>query len=311
MNILEQRSRKLVAVLGNSAPKKAHGKNCSATSHWSVEDDYSQFPQCSVCANPATLCEMEMIRISLPKCREISWLIVILALIFGEPAVATTAIAFRSDKRLILAADSYSTLSDGTHGSECKIFGVGTFFFTMSGLPYDRKRGYEAKRIVEEGISHPGDFAQRVQVTEELLKQGLSAELRRLKSEDPTTYVWVLEPEHHVLQVAFAQYENGKPHLAALDFQFDSNSASFNMTRKNCPGSCDEHGEAYYLGRHEAIDVFVPTNKKFTDPTTYFTKLINLEISAHPGDVGPPIDILQIDISGPKWLVGGTTCDLH
>ena len=39
-------------------------------------------------------------------------------------------------------------------------------------------------------------------------------------------------------------------------------------------------------------------------------KLINLEISAKPSFVGPPISILTIDKSGPRWIEQGACPDV-
>jgi hypothetical protein len=237
--------------------------------------------------------------------------VLILALLLPAPTVGvpTAAIAARTPLRIVLAADSKENFVDNRSGTECKIFGYGSLFFALSGIPYDRQRGYDVATIVRKGFSQSGSFQQRVTITKGLLRRGLLHELRLLKREDPRVFEWALGNGEVPLQLALAQVENGVPLLAILEFKFDARSASLSAIMHACPGDCGGESHAYYLGEHGAIDALL--KKKPIVDVQDLPMLMQLELNDRPNDVGGPINILEVTTAGPRWVLGGNLCRIQ
>lgn len=236
--------------------------------------------------------------------------VLILALMLPAPIVGapTTVIAARSPRRIVLASDSKVNFLDNSAGTECKIYGYGSLYFTLSGVPYDRQRGYEVATIVRKGFSQRGNFQQRAAITKELLRRALLHELRRLKREDSQRYAWVIG-HGDPLQLAVGQVENGAPLLVTLEFKFDAHSQSLRVITKACPGDCRGDSQAYYLGQHGAIDALL--KKRPTLNIQDLPMLMQLEVDEQPNDVGGPINILEVTTAGPRWVLGGDSCHLQ
>jgi hypothetical protein len=237
--------------------------------------------------------------------------VLILALMHPAPTVGapTTVIAARSPRRIVLASDSKENFVDNTSGTECKILGYGSSFFALSGIPYDRQRGYEVATIVRKGFSQGGSFRQRVAITKELLRRALLRELRLLKRENPRVFAWAIGNGQDPLQLALAQVENGVPLLAILEFKVHAPSKSLRVIMHACPGDCGEDSHAYYLGEHGAIDALL--KKRSSIDIQDLPMLMQLEMNDRPNDVGGPVNILEITTAGPRWASGGDSCHLQ
>jgi hypothetical protein len=228
----------------------------------------------------------------------------VLPLLLLGGLAATCAIVGRSPKRIILASDSKMVFSNNTSETGCKTHVYGELFFTLAGIPYDRSRGYDVQTLVEKGFSRPGNFRQHVRVTKGLVRRAIARELLRLKREDARQYAWAMEDGDDPLQLALAEFENGEPQLAVLEFKINGDVVEY-----SCPGDCVGGTHAYYLGQHGAIDAFLKTNPVVD--MRDIPMLMSLEINDKPGVVGEPINILELTSNGPRWLAGGSACQLR
>ena len=130
-----------------------------------------------------------------------------------------------------------------------------------------------------------------------------------LRTTDPRRFQRELEGQSAV-DALFVGFEAGYPALLLRSF-IVRNGASHSITvrirREDCSRHCSEALAYVALGQHEAIDEVLAENPDFWKIgfSEGIRKLINLEISAAPSFVGPPISILTIDKSGPRWIEQG------
>jgi hypothetical protein len=133
----------------------------------------------------------------------------------------------------------------------------------------------------------------------------IPAELRRVievvKKENPESYRATYQGKH-VLEIVFASFEKGVPVLAFRDYQTNALGELMKVTKRDCPGVECAGPVQFCLGECSEVNL-AKRNPNWQRggliPT--IRRLINFEVDAY-WQVGPPIDILQIDKNGPRWI---------
>ena len=185
---------------------------------------------------------------------------------------ATTAIALRSRYRVVLAADSRAVYGTNRNGTECKLFEIGDVYVTVAGLAHSGP-SYRATDAVRDGFAKPGTFETRVSASASYLQQRVETLLANLAR---------------------------------------SNPAAYRSLMQRSPGNCRQNAGIFYLGYWERMKRYVagagqpPT----VGSAASIDRLIRLEINAHPGEVGAPINILELNGSGARWQQNGGNCRL-
>lgn len=225
-------------------------------------------------------------------------------------ALATSIVAVRTPRSIIIAADSKPTYR-GTPGppTVCKIYRTGRLYFAISGLDYDEARHFFPAQIVASNFSDAVPFNRAVARVESAVKAALLAELDTLKSSDPQTFRFTIKG-HDVTSILLAEVRNGIPRLAAREFQYaDSPSPHLKVNRITCPGNCPPGNEYVFLGDQAEASQFVKEHRREAlNPLALPESLVSLEAKSHPSDVGPPIVVLRLSSRGARWISNDSAC---
>ncbi len=240
------------------------------------------------------------------------FILALLSLIPITASRATTVIALRSRYRVVLAADSRAIYSVSGAVSECKLFEMGDVYATVSGFAH-HGRAYRATDAVKDGFAAPGTFQRHIASTAFLLQSRVQRFLANLERGNPAEYRSLMRrtagPADFV-QLAVAQTNQGQPMLGIVELQ-RAGANSFRTKTMVCPGNCSRSDAIYYLGYWERIKPYVDdAGPRTIASAASIDRLIHMEIAAHPGEVGGPINILELTSSGARWLEDGGNCSL-
>jgi|NGEPerStandDraft_6_1074524.scaffolds.fasta_scaffold18485_8 hypothetical protein len=253
----------------------------------------------------------------LPRTILVTARVAIVALICTVPAVpskATTGIILRSRYRIVLAADSRAVYGLNENATECKLFEVQDVYATVSGLAH-YGRSYRVTDTIREGFGGRGTFESHVSTTALVLKRTVEKLLADLQASDPNEYRYLMQRSNGTsdfVQLVVAQTVRTQPMLGIIELRRNGVGNGLTATTTICPGSCRQNTELFYLGYWEHIKPYVATSgrPRTVGSAASIDKLIRLEIQAHPNEVSVPINILELNGSGARWLQNGGNCSL-
>lgn len=227
---------------------------------------------------------------------------------------ATTAIALRSRYRIVLAADSRAVYGTTRQATECKLFAVGNVYATVSGLAH-YGRSYRATDAIWDGFGEAGDFQNHVAATSLALQRNVEKVLSRLAVGNPAAYRQLTRPSAanpDLVQLALAQMVDGRPMLGIIELRYAGANDGLTATLTICPGSCRADNSMFYLGYWDRIKPYVADSgqPRSVGSAASIDRLIRMEITAHPKEVGGPINILELNTAGARWLQNGGNCSL-
>jgi hypothetical protein len=235
--------------------------------------------------------------------------LLVIQMAFSSPARANTSIVVvRTPRAVYVGADS-KTIIEGqpvTDRKVCKIYQADELIFAVAGFAGDRRRGFNIPEIVARAGKNASSLREWVRRSEEALAEHLTGELVRLKREAPATYEKVVKGEGApVLTLAFAGYEEEATFVIISQFATrEDNPLAVFVKRDSCPGDCPFGVKTFFLGSSKAIARYITgkSGEGNMEPIEAIRYLIGLEIEENPQKVGGPVDILQIDRQGPKWI---------
>lgn len=241
----------------------------------------------------------------------------LLALICAAPvseSTGTSALALRSRYRIVLAADSRVTYSPNRIATECKLFEIRDVYATVSGLAH-YGTSYRATDAVKDGFARPGSFQDHVSATAYFLQQRIERLFNGLRQSNPSAYrsLWSRSSQSaDFVQLAVAQSVNGRPMLGIVELRRASRQSFFTTRITVCPGDCERNQAIFYLGYWEQIKPYVADagQPRTIASAASIDRLIRMEMDAHPAEVGAPINILELNGSGARWLQNGGNCSL-
>ena len=241
-------------------------------------------------------------------------LLALLCLLPALPSRATSAIALRSRYRVVLAADSRAVYGAGRNATECKLFELGSAYATVSGLAHYGNQ-YRATDAVRDAYSRPGTFSERLAATASSLQRRVAKLLAYLARNNPSQYRLLMQQSDtrsDLVALAVAENVAGKPMLGIVELRRTNNSNGLVALTAICPGNCRQGDGLFYLGYWDQIRPYVANSgqPRSVGSAASIDRLIRLEINAHPNDVGAPINILELNGSGARWLQNGGNCSL-
>ncbi len=241
-------------------------------------------------------------------------LLVIQIALCSSALANTSIIVVRTPDVVYLGADS-KTITGGqpvTDRKTCKIHQADELFFAVAGFAGDQRRGFNVPEIVARAAKNGFTIREMVRRSEEAIVEQLTGELVRLKNEAPETYEKVVKGSGGTaLALAFAGYEDGATLVIISQFATrNENPHSVFIKRDSCPGNCPFGVKTFFLGSYQAIARYIAgkTGEGDMEPIEAIRYLIELEMKENPQGVGGPVDILQIDRQGPKWIQKKDEC---
>lgn len=236
--------------------------------------------------------------------KRVAWIFCCL-LVPSLSAFGTTVVGLRTGTEIVVAADARE--NDGKRilpNPTCKILSPdGRRFWASAQVYKEPLANFNIETLVNNVWASGSSLSQWVKAFD----QKIVAELRRtigiVKSKAPASYSNTYL-DKHVLVIVFFGFENGVPTVSYRDYRTNAIGELLEPTKNECPGpNCPDTGMRYCLGGCAEVDEIIKQDKNWQRgglvPTT--RRLINAEIQAD-WTVGPPIDTLQIDRNGPRWV---------
>lgn len=242
-------------------------------------------------------------------------IIAILLIIPSNLANATTIVVARAANEIVIGADSKVT---DTYGKEldsqvCKIQQVGNLFFAVEGLLRDKATGFNVPEIVSRALQLKPDAtaAEKVNILTGFLTTELFAELNRVRRDSADEFHTKLEGQTF-LRIVVAGFENNRPLVFVRQFRtaFVAGGMGVTVIPDDCLADCKGEVVTRFLGETDAIDGLPEDNPGFWKGglVAGVRRLVETEIDARSEYVGPPIDLLQINAQGARWIQKKPEC---
>jgi hypothetical protein len=241
-------------------------------------------------------------------------LVTLTCLFLAGNGSATTAIALRSRRRVVLAADSRAVYGANRNAGECKLFQHRDVYATVSGLAH-YGTNYRSTDAIRDGFARPGSFQSHVSATAYSLQRKAQNLLAALQRDNPDEYQRLMQRtggQSDFIALAVAEMVGGQPMLGVIELRRLNQQPDLALKITICPGNCRQGEGIFYLGYWEQIKPYVANSgeERSVGSAASIDRLIRLEIKAHPAEVGAPINILELGGSGARWLQNGGNCSL-
>ena len=112
----------------------------------------------------------------------------IIAVLLGATADATTLAIIRTKDELVIAADSRMTLYGDRPQQACKIRRQGDIVFATAGLVASTQGALDVHEVLTDVLRRPISWTEHVQTIEQRLQEPLLRTLRRMQRELPTQF---------------------------------------------------------------------------------------------------------------------------
>jgi len=230
------------------------------------------------------------------------------------PVTATSIVAIRTNRRIVISADSMASVTRNgvliKHGEApvCKIGLADSLVYALAGTV-----GTGRGSIIEDVpaiLGKSGSFDEKIHGFEEAIIPRLLGIAKAFRTDDPGNYDSLLR--NYILEGVFASFVSGSPVLVARMYRLTKRpdgSIFINTSELRCPAAdCPANLGvlAVALGVHEGIDEAIKNPAPLLSPNLprSMQKLVLKEIATRPGEVGPPVSTLIWDQSGLNWYEG-------
>jgi len=224
-------------------------------------------------------------------------------------AKATTIVVARTANEIVIGADSKVT---DTYGKElnsqvCKIQQVGNLFIAFEGLLRDRATGFSVPEIATRALQlkPAATAAEKVNILTGFLTAELFDELLRVRHDSADEFHTKLEGQTF-LRIVIAGFEHNRPVVFVRQFRtaFIARGIGVTVIPDDCLADCKGEVVTRFLGETDAIEGLPEDSPGFWKDglATGVRRLVEIEIEARSEYVGPPIDLLQINARGAKWI---------
>lgn len=237
-------------------------------------------------------------------------------LLLAATCSATTIVAVRSKKEIVIAADSKvtNTLGEPTGGSACKIVEAGGVAFAYAGFARDAETGFSVPDIFAAALGERKRLraATKTDAAVKVLVAKLESELRTVKTGSPVTFREKIEGKTF-LRIVVAGFDRSRPFLFVRLFRFGvrpDGTSGVIVTKDDCAAGCKGDIVTRFLGETEAIDGLPEETKGFWDQglAAGARKLVEIEIDARAEYVGPPVDVLRLTQRRSEWIARKPRC---
>jgi len=232
-----------------------------------------------------------------------------------SPAKATTIVIARTANEIVIGADSKVT---DTYGNElnkqvCKIQQVGNLVIAFEGLLKDKKTGFNVPEMAVKALQLKPEAspAEKVSILTGVLTSKLFSELVQVRRNSEDEFHTKFEGQTF-LRIAVAGFEGNSPVVFVRQFRmaFISRNVGVMVIPDDCLDDCKGEVVTRFLGETDAIEGLPEDTSDFwkNGLVAGVRRLVETEIEARSEYVGPPVDILQINAQGAKWIQKKQEC---
>jgi hypothetical protein len=237
----------------------------------------------------------------------ISALTTIAVLLLSLPAWATTVVALidKRHHRVVLADDSMLMHPDGTSWAGCKLIVKPACAFAMAGFLDQPSPYFHLQDLGEAACQLQGTLKDQADGFLEIAKDPVTSIAQYLHDNEPQFYSDAFSKNGGEFSVVvFVGEEKGKPVAYARGFKVAADG-SVSILSNDITGT---GAAGFFAGVTDHIAIYLKENPHWDrmDTVSLVRKLVDLEIAAHPDEVGPPVSILTVDRKGKqKWIDQG------
>jgi hypothetical protein len=242
----------------------------------------------------------------------------ILTLLLTVPCLtanATTIVVARTPTEIVIGADSKVTDSYGgvVDNSACKIQQVGNLFVAFEGLLRDKKTGFNVAEIARRALQLKpnASAAEKVDILTGFVTSALFEELNQARINSPQEFRIKLEGQTF-LRIVVAGFEGNRPVVFVRQFRtaFMARNIGVVVIPDDCLKDCKGEVVTRFIGEIGAIEGLPEETQDFWKAglISGVRRLLEIEIAARSEYVGAPIDILQINARGARWVQKKPEC---
>jgi hypothetical protein len=223
-------------------------------------------------------------------------------------ANATTLVALWTPERVLMAADSRVVFDNGTAADGCKIGHSGTTWFAVAGLVSDTGSGYALSSLLRDTMAGGGELSSKMDRFIVGVQPALSNAVAALRRDDPEQFA-VFTGGPPILQAILADTADGYPVIMTVSFSVNGNGALQPHTSR-IDGSDLMGPRIIYAGQQDRIRAYLRAHRDWIagDNAVLVQKLVQVEVDANTPWVGGPIDVLEINGRGTRWLQAKSAC---
>lgn len=213
---------------------------------------------------------------------------------------ATTVVVVWKKGQIIVATDSRMTDSNRNYlRSECKIVVTDSFVFAMVGLTSDVD--FDMREIARRVSREEGALQTKVEHFQQVAAPKLQLSLERLKMREPLAFSsWMLKTQGGLTQAVFVRVADKTPQVLLATFKASEQIDGIHLRNEI---QIAQRNEGFlFMGTHTHIDKHGDEFPKENGLTQWAAQLIEVEIGADPAEVGGPVDVVQLDERGAKWI---------
>jgi hypothetical protein len=235
------------------------------------------------------------------------------AILGGAVSHATTLVAVWSPEHLLIGADSRVTtmtnLGLPVQGSACKIAQQGASYFAFAGLVEDLTTQYRADALAHQAFAAGGTLEQRLHQFAQSVREPLVRSLAQLKKDSPDQYASLLQGRP-ALQAIFGLVEQGPPSLGIVGFNLAPDGSLVQQTQVIAQGDDGRGPRIITAGQQGQIRQYLRDHRDWSQgPHIDLVRtLIELEIAHSTGQVGGPVDMIQLKPNAAEWLQRKAQC---
>lgn len=237
------------------------------------------------------------------------FLCTVAVLLLALPVPATTVVALldRRHHRAVVAADSLLVFKLAqTSMQTCKIIAKPGCTFAMAGLFYKEYPVFNLQEMAEQACGLPGDLRHKADGFLDIAKDPVMTVNQYLQQNEPQFYRELINSNGgELVIVVFAGTEAGNSAIFARGYKLNSNGGidpvSLDVTE-------DNSGEGFFGGATGEIAAYIKKHPNWQegDKVKAARKFVQMEITAHPEWVGPPISLVTINpLDQQKWIDPG------
>jgi len=236
----------------------------------------------------------------------------ILVLLCVSFSHATSIVIIRAPDHITVAADSMIRTGYG-HEMGCKIMQEGAVYFANAGIVENDQTGFKVSTIAQAAIQQASyDVKTSARLFSSMALLPFTNALEELRSKHPDFYEKYVKLGPQPLQVVFMR-GSPAPSFVVIYFTIESSvGAPVKVTShsQECPGNgCPNGYGVRLLGGNDAA-------QRASKVTGFWgegeiegaKKLVEAEIVRAPDNVGPPVEILRLDSTGPQWIYRKEQC---
>jgi hypothetical protein len=229
--------------------------------------------------------------------------------------VASTAVILRTDREILVAADSLEIGEHGEHLTTCKIEQMGNVFVAMTGIATVRTNSplkFDSEELAHVAARTPGGIAEKAhrfrQLSEGRFRQVVEA-IHRFKR---GLYNTRLRNSDAFAAIFFGLGEGGIPIFYADIFSVDdgpTGTVKVTPREESCPGNaCAANGttaKVFSITKDAGAAYY---SSRTGDNVTDLRNMVQAQIKATPEMVNGPIDILRVSPLFTGWIQHKPQC---